>query len=287
MASRVEVEIMQRLNVLNHLVWRKGAPGLRSTSQGNKANKDSLRAWWPESERIIFAEHYNSDSIARGESAYVRACDELRGFVFEPLRKYLDDERERAGVTPAEVNAATGTQMAGHWFTRVQWALPTERHYLTMRALFTQRGAERLQAEQGAQLLQGEHGALRKEYHALQTQYEALRTQYDDLKAQFEALRRPFVVNANSQWADVWDFDPVPAYPGKHPCEKPMPLLAHIIAASSRPDATVADAFMGSGSTGHAALMLGRRFVGIERDPAIFAQARERIVAAQAQMSLL
>lgn len=277
MAGRVEVEIMQRLHVLNHLVWRKGAPGLRSTSQGNKADKTTLRAWWPESERIIFAEHYNSDNAARGESSYVRACDELRGFVFEPIRAYLDGEREAAGVTPAEVNAATGTQMAGHWFTRVQWALPTERHYLTMRRLFSERGGERLARE---------HESLRRDYQALATEYEALRVQYDDLKAQFEALRRPFAAPLN-QWADVWDFDPVPGYPGKHPCEKPMPLLAHVIAASSRPDALVLDAFMGSGSTGHAALMLGRRFVGIERDPAIFAQAVARIRASQAQLTLI
>ena len=99
MASRVEIEISQRLHVLNHLVWRKGAPGRRSTSQGNKADKASLRAWWPESERIVFAEHYNSDNAARGESSYVRACDELRGFIFEPIRAYLDAEREAAGST--------------------------------------------------------------------------------------------------------------------------------------------------------------------------------------------
>jgi site-specific DNA-methyltransferase (adenine-specific) len=181
-------------------------------------------------------------------------------------------------VTTSEACAATGTQMAGHWFTRSQWALPTEKHYLTLRELFSRKGAEALTRD---------HDALRRDYQALQTEYEALRVQYDDLKAQFEALRRPFAVTANSQWADVWDFDPVPAYPGKHPCEKPMPLLAHIIAASSRPDSTVLDAFMGSGSTGQAALSLGRRFIGIERDPAIYAQARERIVACQAQMSLI
>ncbi|MFM2053910.1 MAG: Vibrio phage vB VpaM [Pseudomonadota bacterium] len=278
MAGRVEVEIMQRLHVLNHLVWRKGSPGMRSTSQGNKADKASLRAWWPESERIIFAEHYNSDNIARGESSYIRACDELRGFVFEPIRAYLDNERARAGVSAAEVNKATGTQTAGHWFTRVQWALPTERHYLTMRQLFT----ERLQAQD----LTTDHAALRREYDDLATEYEALRGQYDDLKAEFESLRRPFDATGTPQWSDVWEFDPVPAYPGKHPCEKPMPLLAQVIVSSSRPGALVLDAFMGSGSTGHAALSLGRRFIGIERDPAIFEQACQRIAFCQAQSSL-
>lgn len=40
---------------------------------------------------------------------------------------------------------------------------------------------------------------------------------------------------------------------------------------------------MGSGTTGVAALRLGRRFIGIEREPRYFEIARERIEAAAAQ----
>jgi len=71
------------------------------------------------------------------------------------------------------------------------------------------------------------------------------------------------------QWpsADVWAFGTVHAYPGKHPCEKPLDLLTHAICASSRPGGVVLDAFAGGGSCARAALLSGRRWIGIERDP--------------------
>jgi DNA modification methylase len=69
--------------------------------------------------------------------------------------------------------------------------------------------------------------------------------------------------------------------PGKveHPTQKPVAVLTPILAASTRPDDVVLDAFCGSGSVGVAALRLGRRFIGIERDPVYAALARERLSA--------
>jgi site-specific DNA-methyltransferase (adenine-specific) len=54
-------------------------------------------------------------------------------------------------------------------------------------------------------------------------------------------------------------------------------MLRHIISASTRPDAVVLDCFMGSGSTGEACKLEGRRFIGIERDPDYFEAARKRM----------
>lgn len=68
--------------------------------------------------------------------------------------------------------------------------------------------------------------------------------------------------------------------PGKgriHPTEKPVALLAWLVRSYSRPGQTVLDPFMGSASTGVAALEAGRHFVGMERDPAIFQQGSERL----------
>jgi site-specific DNA-methyltransferase (adenine-specific) len=53
--------------------------------------------------------------------------------------------------------------------------------------------------------------------------------------------------------------------------------MHHIIATSTRPGAVVFDGFMGSGSTGVAAVQLGRRFIGCELAGNHFAQARARI----------
>jgi modification methylase len=64
-----------------------------------------------------------------------------------------------------------------------------------------------------------------------------------------------------------------------HPTQKPEALLHRALLASTRPDDLVLDPFCGTGTTGAVAKRLGRRFIGIERDPAYTALARERIAA--------
>jgi modification methylase len=62
-----------------------------------------------------------------------------------------------------------------------------------------------------------------------------------------------------------------------HPTQKPEALLARVILSSSRPGDLILDPFSGTGTTGATAKRLGRRFIGIERDAAYAAAARERI----------
>ena len=64
-----------------------------------------------------------------------------------------------------------------------------------------------------------------------------------------------------------------------HPTQKPEALLARVILSSSRPDDLVLDPFNGTGTTGAVARHLGRRYIGIERDPAYAAAAQKRIDA--------
>jgi modification methylase len=66
-----------------------------------------------------------------------------------------------------------------------------------------------------------------------------------------------------------------------HPTQKPETLLARVILSSSRPDDLVLDPFCGTGTTGTVAKRLGRRFVGVERDPDYAAAAEQRIAATQ------
>lgn len=65
-----------------------------------------------------------------------------------------------------------------------------------------------------------------------------------------------------------------------HPTVKPEALMAHLCRLITPPKGTVLDPFMGSGSTGKAAVRAGFGFVGIERDPAYFEIAVRRIRAA-------
>lgn len=62
-----------------------------------------------------------------------------------------------------------------------------------------------------------------------------------------------------------------------HPTQKPIKVLEHIIRIASNKGDTVFDPFMGVGSTGVAALKLGRKFIGIEIDEEYFKAAAKRL----------
>lgn len=71
-----------------------------------------------------------------------------------------------------------------------------------------------------------------------------------------------------------------------HPCPKPAGLMKWFIDRASVPGETVMDPFMGSGTTGVAAVQAGRKFIGIEIEPKYFDIACERIENAQRQVRM-
>jgi site-specific DNA-methyltransferase (adenine-specific) len=255
MAARVEGVVAERMKVLNNIVWAKP----RFSTKAEMNTKGDQRAFFPATERIVFAEQFGTDNVARGEAGYAAKCNELRSFVFEPLRAYLDGERERAGVTVKTItetwirqrNVRPGGGMTNHWFGRSQWALPTRENYDWLRALFNE-------AKPGGDFLARDH---------------------DDLRREYEGLRRPFAVSDDVPYTDVWTFSTVGHYAGKHPCEKPADLIRHIVRASSRPGDVVLDSFTGSGVVGRIAIEEGRSFIGSEIDPHWVAVARRSIDA--------
>jgi modification methylase len=64
-----------------------------------------------------------------------------------------------------------------------------------------------------------------------------------------------------------------------HPTQKPEALLYRILLACTKPGDAVLDPFFGTGTTGAVARRLGRRWIGIEREPAYVEVARERIAS--------
>ena len=231
LASKVEGVVSERFRVLNHVRWVK--------EQGwhQKAEIEAQRRYLTPWEGIVFAEQYGADGSTLRGSGWNDACAKLHAGVFEPIRAYLVAERDAAGFTNREVDVHLGTNgMAGHYFGASQWALPTETVYRQLQELFNSRS--------------GGH----------------LRREYEDLRREYEDLRRPFRLKRTGPVSDVWNFDTVAPYAGKHPCEKPQALLRHMIDASSRPGDLILDPFAGSGSTLIAARDAGRRAVGIEMD---------------------
>lgn len=74
-------------------------------------------------------------------------------------------------------------------------------------------------------------------------------------------------INGNKQMTDVWRLPAIARWEklcGKHPTQKPLALLCRIILASTRENAWVLDPFAGSSTTGIAANLLYRRYLGID-----------------------
>jgi DNA modification methylase len=78
----------------------------------------------------------------------------------------------------------------------------------------------------------------------------------------------------------------VTSYAKDHPTQKPVSLMQWCIGYLPESARTILDPFLGSGTTGVACVHEGRRFIGIEREPAYFDIACRRIAEAYAQPRL-
>jgi site-specific DNA-methyltransferase (adenine-specific) len=75
-------------------------------------------------------------------------------------------------------------------------------------------------------------------------------------------------------------YSQMPSRVRDHPNEKPIELMKRLVDTHSNRGETILDPFMGSGTTGVAAVKLGRKFIGIEIEPKYFEIACRRIQAA-------
>ncbi|MDM4131710.1 site-specific DNA-methyltransferase [Klebsiella oxytoca] len=260
LASDIEVMMRSRFNILNHIIWAK------PWGRWNGCNKESLRAYFPSTERVLFAEHYLGPYTGK-ENDYENKSTELKQHVMTPLIEYFRDARDALGVTTKEIAEATGKKnMASHWFGLSQWSLPNEADYQKLQTLFTRIAIEKHLKRK-----------LEHPHHQLVATYQSLNRKYSELLEEYKTLRRYFSVSAAVPYTDVWMHKPVQFYPGKHPCEKPADMLKQIISASSKPGDIVADFFMGSGSTVKAAMELGRCAIGVELETERFMQTVSEI----------
>ena len=85
-------------------------------------------------------------------------------------------------------------------------------------------------------------------------------------KFNYEVMKQ---LNGGTQMTDVWRIPSVGMWEktcGKHPTQKTLRLLYRIILASTNKGDTILDHFAGSSTTGIAANLLGRKFIGIEQE---------------------
>lgn len=76
-------------------------------------------------------------------------------------------------------------------------------------------------------------------------------------------------LNGNKQMKDVWKLPAIAPWEKscrKHPTQKPLSVLTRLILASTKPNAWILDPFSGSSTTGIAANLSNRRFLGIDQE---------------------
>lgn len=76
-------------------------------------------------------------------------------------------------------------------------------------------------------------------------------------------------LNDDKQMKDVWKLPAIAPWEkacGKHPTQKPLSVLTRLILASTKPDAWILDPFTGGSTTGIAANLANRRFLGIDQE---------------------
>lgn len=216
MSGRLEVAIAKHLKPIAHVTWTKpNEPGYDGWK--GKMKKESLRTWYPHSERILMFEQGTYGS----SEAYRRS----------PMGKYLLECRRSSGLSMIALTERIGAYgRVNRGGAVANWEagrnIPSREQYSKLKSVLEECGVERM--------------------------------------LDYEDLIRPMRVSKSVEFADTWDFMSVRPFKGKHPAEKPQDMLMHMVEASSYPGDIVLDCFAGSGSTGVAALRLGRRAICME-----------------------
>lgn len=86
-------------------------------------------------------------------------------------------------------------------------------------------------------------------------------------------------LNGDKQMKDVWKLPAIAPWEkscGKHPTQKPLSVLTRLILASTKPNAWILDPFTGSSTTGIAANLANRRFLGIDQEEEFLAISKNR-----------
>jgi DNA modification methylase len=151
---------------------------------------------------------------------------------WEGVRSALAADCEKMAWGPEDIKRICGVGMHGHWFTKSQWTFIPEEHY--------------------------------KKLQAAAREHDAFKREHDELKREFYSTRAYFD-NAHDNMTDVWNFPRVTGEERQgHATPKPVPMIERAIKSSTPDSGTVADPFLGSGTTLIAAENLNRKCYGIE-----------------------
>lgn len=228
----------RELLVRNEIVWNKGSAfGMRSAGQ---------HSFPVATERCLF--------LMRGQQFIGNQNKEDYWEGWEPLRAWLVEQRDRVGWKTKDVNALTGTHMAGHWFGRSQFQPISAEHYATLQKAADGVAFVEDYEELFERLFPGLRDGGNEHRRQLSEQVRGSRTYFD---------------NTHDKMSDVWEFGRVHGEERfGHATPKPVAMIGRCVASSSPEDGVVFDPFSGTGTVLVACEILGRSARALELEPA-------------------
>jgi hypothetical protein len=175
-------------------------------------------------------------------------------------RRMSDAARAGLGVSmetfvplDIDINRITGTQMAGHWFTKTQFQVISRGHYERIAAAADGRAFTESYDALSGRLRSGARSGGNRHRRAIAHQLRAVRTFFD---------------NTHDAMTDVWQFPRVRGDERHgHATPKLVAMVARAMKSSSRPGDAVGAPFSGAGPELIAAEQLGRRCFAMELEP--------------------
>ena len=211
-------EILKPMKKRNELLVRNYITWAKHSAQG--INTKTYKKFPTESEKCWF--------VVKGKD-WQNTNSENFNPKYEKVLEYLNEEKEKAGLTAKAIDEITKTQMHKHWFATSQFLLITEEHY---------------------RKLQQSTNCFNKSYEELKELIdESKNTQH---KNHFDTN---WYISDDIGLTDVWRENPVNKIKGEkdetggHATPKPIAICTRAIRTSSRQGENVLDLFGGSGST--------------------------------------
>jgi len=229
----------QQATFRNLITWAKGS--------GQGQNSELTRSYAIADEKCLF--------IMKGVQGFNNNADNyFNGW--DVIREYLINEKDLLEWNIKKIIEITGKTSASHYFSKSQWAFPTEEHY------------NAIQTAAKGKAFKREYDDLKREYDDLKREYDDLKREYDDLKREYYETRAYFN-NTHDNFNNVWQFARHlrDGSEGGHATPKPIELCERAIKSSSRVSEVVMDVFGGSGSTLIACEKTGRINRSMELDP--------------------
>lgn len=232
------LEESEPLTLRNEIVWDKKSIAGMASEDLTQFPIASERCLFFQLGRHVFLVNQTKDDYWEG---------------WEPIRRWLCEERDRAGWKPADIKRIVENHMYGHWFGKSQWVFISRENY------------ERLQRAGGGKAFTRPYDDLQREYT---TAAKIFKGEIRDPRAAEFRAARPFFDNAHAVMRDVWEFSRVSGDERfEHATPKPVDMIERAIRSSAREGELVVEPFVGTGSTLIAAHKCQRRLFGMELEP--------------------